>query len=143
MTLTRFHHLTQVHGANLDRWPAEHHAAARELITHSDEARRILAEAAALDHLLDQAGTRLSDARLENMIAELDRRIESPADAEAIPYPPVRPPPHHLWPTAGFLAAMALLGFLGGDPNLLQPSKAPAMHIADAITPSYSIAWGK
>lgn len=141
MTLTRFHHLAEVHGADLDRWPAEHRGAARELLARSGEARRMLDAAAALDRILARTAAGPSDARLEAMLEAIDARID--ADCAASPTrPPVRPV-RHLWPTVAFLAAMAMLGFLTGDPNLLQLHKARTMQIADTMTPSYIVAWEK
>ena len=47
--------LAAAYGGDLDRWPAQHRRAAASLVEGSPEARRRLAEAMALDRLLDRA----------------------------------------------------------------------------------------
>ncbi len=143
MTLSRFHHYAQVHGADIERWPAPVRAAARVLQADSDEARRILAEAAELDRWLDRAAHQATDAQVARLLAAIDEQIDSftPADRpDTAPPPPVRSP----WPAAaGFLVGMALLGFLAGDPALLYRNSEPSMQLADMVTPSTLIAWGR
>lgn len=54
MTLEEFVTLAEAWGGEIARWPAERRVAARRLLLVSPEARRALAEAAALDRLLAQ-----------------------------------------------------------------------------------------
>jgi hypothetical protein len=61
MTLTEFEHLLDVHGADRTRWPLAARASAAALVDSDRTARRLLAEAEALDSVLAQAGTRAPD----------------------------------------------------------------------------------
>lgn len=140
MTISRFHHLAQVHGADIERWPAQVRSAARELLTRSDEARRIIAEAADLDRWLDRAAHQATDAQVERLLAAIDRQLDA---RPAAPMPAVPPLARSLWPAAGFLAGMAILGFVAGDPTLRYRPSEPTMQIADIVTPSTLVAWGR
>lgn len=139
MTIPRFHHLAQTHGADIERWPTATRAAARDLLARSDKAQRILAEAAELDHWLDRA-TQTTDASVERLMAAIDRRI----DAETSnPFSPIVPPARSQWSAVGFLACMAVLGFLAGDPALLHQPESQ-MHFADFVAPSsYLVSWNQ
>jgi hypothetical protein len=55
LTLTRFKTLTEVYGADLQRWPDDERGQAGLLLGGSAEARAMLRNAAAVDHLLDEA----------------------------------------------------------------------------------------
>lgn len=57
MTNERFKELLDAYGANPARWPEAEREAALALAKSSDEARRLLDEAAALDRLIDLAET--------------------------------------------------------------------------------------
>jgi len=55
MTLAEFARLLDVYGGDRTRWPAEARAAAAHLVARDAGARRLLAEAEALDRLLERA----------------------------------------------------------------------------------------
>jgi hypothetical protein len=55
MTQADFERLLEVYGADRSRWPAEARAAAGQLVAHDARARGLLAEAVALDRVLERA----------------------------------------------------------------------------------------
>jgi hypothetical protein len=55
MTLAEFDQLLDVYGADRARWPAELRTAATQLVARDAGALRLLAEAEALDHVLERA----------------------------------------------------------------------------------------
>jgi hypothetical protein len=55
MTLVDFERLLDVYGGDRTRWPAEARAAAAQLAARDARARRVLAEAEALDRVLERA----------------------------------------------------------------------------------------
>ncbi len=55
MTLGDFERLLEVYGGDRTRWPAEERAAAAQLVARDVKARRLLAEAEALDRVLERA----------------------------------------------------------------------------------------
>ena len=55
MTLADFERLLDVYGGDRTRWPAEARAAAAQLVARDAKARRMLAEAEALDRVLERA----------------------------------------------------------------------------------------
>lgn len=140
MTISRFHHLAQVHGADIERWPAQVRAAARELLAGSPEAQRIMAEAADLDRWLDRAAHQATDAQMERLFAAIDGQLDT---LPAVPTTAVPPRARSAWRAAGFLAGMAILGFVAGDPTLPFRPSEPRMQIADVVTPSMLVAWGR
>ena len=110
------------HGADRTRWPAPARLRFAAFIADSPEARRAVAEAEALDRLLDRAPV-TSDARR----AALSDRILSMALAEApsanvVPLPSRRLPTgvrssrwtSSRWSAAALLAASLLVGVFAG-----------------------------
>jgi hypothetical protein len=55
MSLADFERLLEVYGGDRTRWPAEERAAAAQLAVRDEKARRVLAEAEALDRVLERA----------------------------------------------------------------------------------------
>jgi hypothetical protein len=55
MMLADFERLLEVYGGDRSRWPAEDRAAAAQLVARDAKARRLLAEAEALDRVLERA----------------------------------------------------------------------------------------
>lgn len=55
MTLADFERLLDIYGGDRTRWPADGRAAAAQLVSRDAKARRILAEAEALDRVLERA----------------------------------------------------------------------------------------
>lgn len=138
MRIARFIHLAEAHGGDLERWPAAEREAARALLGWSDEARRALEEAQALDVWLDRAAPAVDAERVERLAA----RIEAALDHRT----PVRVPPAwslpRLLPAATFLAVMGLMGVVIGSAGIV-PASAGATDLAGLVTgqPSYLTAW--
>lgn len=80
MTLERFAKLVAAHGAALTRWPQADQAGARRLLAASPQAVALLADAAALDALLDQLPEPEPSAAL---MTRLSSAVEARLDAEA------------------------------------------------------------
>jgi hypothetical protein len=87
MTMAELARLLDVYGAERTRWPAEARAAAAVLVTSDAHARRLVAEAEALDRLLDRAP--LPDVAVEAALAE--RIVAAAQRSPRI----VRPPSNH------------------------------------------------
>jgi hypothetical protein len=68
MTLADFERLLDVYGGDRTRWPAEERAAAAQLVARDARARGILAEAEALDRVLERAP--LPSLAIEAALAE-------------------------------------------------------------------------
>ena len=68
MTLADFERLLDVYGGDRTRWPAEARAAAAQLVARDARARGILAEAEALDRVLERAP--LPSLAIEAALAE-------------------------------------------------------------------------
>lgn len=138
MRIARFIHLAEAHGGDLERWPAAERDAARELLGWSDEARRALEEAQALDVWLDRAAPAVDAERVERLAT----RIEAALDRrDPVPAPPGWSVPR-LWPAATFLAVMGLMGVVIGSAGLV-PGSAGATGLAGLVTaqPSYMTVW--
>jgi hypothetical protein len=150
MNIARFRRLSQALGADLDRWPVAEREAAEALLARSDEARRLLNEARALDRWLDQAAIEVDDATVSRLSAAIVSRVDR-LDGEsqgrsrgriqaAVPVPWMRP--RSLWPATAFLAAMGIVGFLAGESGLLFPHAAETSDFATLVAPqSIIIAW--
>jgi hypothetical protein len=74
LDLERFEHLLDVHGADLERWPEELRANARELLQSSAPAQLAWSRAEALAAVLDAAPDVLPSAALSARIAALPAR---------------------------------------------------------------------
>jgi len=139
MTLTDFEQLLEIYGADRVRWPAEARAGAAQLMARDAGARRMLAEAEALDRVLGSApvpALAVEAALAERIVAAAQRspRIvkleESPAAAAAAPVQAtalpavVRPSPRRVRllgreaRAVGFLAACLAIGVVLGDSDL-------------------------
>lgn len=76
MTIAELEQLLDVYGADRVRWPAEARAAAANLVASDAGARRLLAETAALDHVLERApvpGLAVEAAVAERIVAAAQR----------------------------------------------------------------------
>jgi hypothetical protein len=95
MTLAELGQLLDVYGADRVRWPAEVRAAAAPLIAKDAEARRLLAEAEALDRVLDSAPVpplAIEAALAERIVAAAQRspRIVKLEEARPVAATPVQ-----------------------------------------------------
>lgn len=131
-SVTDFGRMAELYGGDIKRWPADTRARALMLLAHSGEARAILDGAAALDAVLDRAAApAVSDERAERVLARLSERMDDLAPP--VPYSlTAARNTLRLWPTAGFLAAMGIAGFLVCASGLL-PAPASATDFTSAL----------
>ena len=134
MMIWRFRRLIAAYGADPGRWPPGRRRRAEALLARSAKARRLLAEAQALDSLL------LADAKLP-----ADERLAAAIIARATALPQERAPTpvrgftldwslSRLWPQAVGLAAAAVLGFVVGWTDLLPVSTGgDTIDLADVL----------
>ena len=112
MKIDCFQQKADAFGGDLSRWPPADQKAAGELLRNSAQARRIIADALALDAQLRGAGGAVDGARVEKNAAAIFARIDAlPARRPAAP--PARPVLSPRW-SVGFIAAMALMGVVSG-----------------------------
>ncbi|KAA0592606.1 hypothetical protein J2848_006105 [Azospirillum lipoferum] len=137
MTLKEFKRYADAYGADLDRWPHSARIDALALLDDSAEARDLLVDAAVTDALLDAAPTPLVSARREARV--YDRIADCLAQRvvpEFVPWflsrPPFRPAP-----LAGFLAGMALAGFLSYSQGLISFEKTSTPSLSGVMIVSY------
>jgi hypothetical protein len=155
MTLAELGQLLDVYGADRVRWPANVRAAAAHFVARDVEARRLLAEAEALDRVLESApvpALAVEAALVERIVAAAQRsprivKIEDsrPAVAGATSVQAAAPPvvvtpgsrrPRLLGREAravGFLAASLVIGVVLGNSELtpqLLPELADMTGIA-------------
>jgi hypothetical protein len=71
LSLEEFDEALAVHGSQLQRWPEELRSAAERLLEHSTTAQALLADAARLDRLLDEAPVFEPSARLAARVAQI------------------------------------------------------------------------
>jgi hypothetical protein len=157
MMLAEFERLLDVYGGDRTRWPAEARAAAGQLVGRDAKARRMLAEAEALDRVLARAPlpSLASEAVLAERIVTAAQRSPrivrtSPAqpgraaatEAQALP-----PRPAASWKRllradvrgAAVLAASLVAGIVLGISNVPQ-SVLPGLEDLDGDQGSYSLA---
>lgn len=159
MSFTDFERLLDVYGGDRTRWPAEARAAAAQLVARDANARRVLAEAEALDRVLERAplpGLAVEAALAERIVAAAQRspRIVKIATGQSsvvsLPEGRTRLPRHagpwKLWfargdvRAAGVLAAALIVGVFIGVSNVPQ-SVVPALaDLPAADRGAYSLA---
>lgn len=71
LSLARFEQLVEAYGGDIDRFPLRERVAAKALVLRSQEARRVLDAARALDALLASARERASSPQLEAALAAI------------------------------------------------------------------------
>jgi hypothetical protein len=155
MTIGDFERLLDVYGSDRSRWPVEARASAGQLVARDKAARRLLAEAEALDRMLERAPlpSLAEEAALADRILAAARRsprmvpvarTDTAARARrAIDnvvrlHNNMRTRPRWLTPTglggaAGMLAASLVLGIFIGLSNLSQ-GVVPALEDMTGIT---------
>ena len=153
MTLTEFERLLEIYGSDRTRWPVAARASAGQLVARLPAARRLLAEAEALDRVLERAPmTSLArEAALAERIIAAARRsprmvaksaaTRPPTDAEELPDQPRWLTPRTAFGgAAGALAASLVLGVLIGLSSLSQ-SVLPALEqmTGIALSPTTSV----
>ncbi len=139
MNLDRFAEIVAAYGADPALWPAAERRAAEALAQASSEARRLLDQAAPLDHLLRQAAMPQPSADLaQRILARLPgqtavRRISAWKEFSLAAFPF-----RAAWPQFAVLALALSLGIgagLGGLEEILAEDSTPyavQMVIADA-----------
>ena len=125
MNLERFRELMDAYGGDPRRWPPMERGPAAELLAASAEARAMLAEAAALDRLLDGAPSMAPVALdAERLIAHVTAAAQDRPSFR--PVGGMRPASRGLWLRAASLAAATVLGFVVGWTELADTSEATA-----------------
>ena len=141
MTIAEFERLLDVYGSDRSRWPVEARAGAGLLVARDKAARRLLAEAEALDRALERAPlpSLVEEAALAERIIAAARRsprmvpptaaasavIVEPVAGNVVRLPAARPrsrwiASRALGGAAGMLAASLALGVFLGLSNLSQ-----------------------
>jgi hypothetical protein len=151
MKIERFQHLAEAFGGDLSRWPQAEQSAAGALLRTDPAAQRIVADAQALDALLARAALPVDDPCVERTAAAIFARLDAAPPqkrAAALAQLSLR------W-SAGFIAAMALVGVVSGAaaPPLRSPAAVAAtpviadslMGVADAgyYSTRYMAAWAQ
>ncbi len=119
-------HLLDVYGADRSRWPAAERLQLASFIASDPRARVELAEAAALDAVLDRAPS-VSAAREPVLLARIARAVS----ADGVPRPqPIAMPTavqsvkaRKVWllPATALMAACLMLGIVSGSSTLFSP----------------------
>jgi hypothetical protein len=132
MTLTEFERLLDVYGGDRTRWPTEARAAAAQLVARDGGARRLLAEAEALDRVLERAplpALAKEGALADRIVAAAQRSpriVRISSDQSALPAAPAaaangRTPLRFSSArvgAAGLLVASLMIGVVIGRTNL-------------------------
>jgi hypothetical protein len=132
MTLAEFERLLDVYGGDRTRWPTEARAAAAQLVARDAEARRLLAEAEALDRVLERAplpALAKEGALADRIVAAAQRSPRIVKIAGARPVQPAVPAAAGRGRTpvrlssasvgaAGLLVASLMIGVVIGRTNL-------------------------
>ncbi|UKJ77933.1 hypothetical protein [Azospirillum brasilense] len=135
MTLKEFKRFADLYGGDIDRWPRTDGVDALILLENSAEARAILADAAALDALLDRAAPAVEESSVQRVMDGIAARLDAPAEAAPVPWS-LSAPPMRFWPTAGFLAAMGMVGFLAAVQGILPVQTPQANGYAEVVVTS-------
>lgn len=137
----------EISGADRTRWPAQERLRFAPLIAQSEEARRLVAEAAALDRLLDTmpaADTSKLGSLIDRIVAAAEAEGQPHAGSNVIPMSAARraptrsaPPVYQRssWRAAALLAASLFVGAFVGTSGLLNsamPSLAQEFDVAEA-----------
>ena len=144
--------LLEVYGADRTRWPARERLRFASLITDAPEAQRLVAEAAALDRLLDQAPTASKEreqALNERIVVAAQAQqntpdrssTAAPAIANTVRFPVWARRPQHSrsvsvseWPAAGLLAASLIFGVMLGSAGTLDSTMQEVAEVAGLST---------
>lgn len=137
----------EVSGADRTRWPAQERLRFAPLISGSEEARRLLAEAAALDRLLDKAPA-ANPAKFDHLIDRIVAAAQAEGQPRADNVVPIasarraqaaaaKRPVHQRssWRAAALLAASLVVGAFVGTSGLLRsavPSLGSEYDVAEA-----------
>ncbi|PWC39238.1 hypothetical protein [Azospirillum sp. TSO35-2] len=137
MTLKEFKRYAAAYGANMDRWPRSALPEALALLDGCTEARDTLADVAVTDALLDAASAPVVSSRRE---AQVYDRIAACLAERVVPdFVPwfLSRPPFRAAPLAGFLATMAVVGFLSYSQGLVSFQKTTTPSLSGVMIVSY------
>jgi len=157
MVLTEFERLLDVYGGDRTRWPVDARPAAAQLVARDRSAQRLLAEAVALDRVLERAPLPslaieaaladriVSAAQRSPRIVSLGDAAESPAEAKG---PRLAPSDSvtRAWllradlRKAAVLAASLMIGVYIGVSNLPQQIVPTLIGASDRTGVSYNLA---
>jgi hypothetical protein len=123
--LDRFRELLDAYGAEPRRWPASERVMAEQMLARDPEARTLRTKAAGIDGLLDRA-TPLSPPIIdaEIVIGAITANSQSPAAEVVTLRPAGRAKANTFWLKVGSLVAAAMIGFLLGVTQLMNPGDA-------------------
>lgn len=125
LSLERFEKLVESFGGDVDRFPARERAPAKALVLRSQEARRMLDAARALDAMLALARDGSPSVELESALAEIPRRhVQQRPVATLLPFRSRN---------VGYLAAAAalLLGVLSGVVGATESEPSAAVESSE------------
>lgn len=143
MKIEYFRQMADAYGADIARWPLAVQGEAGRLLAASSEAATIIAEAGALDRLLDQAAGHIADADMDRVWGGIAARLNAePSPVRTSLWTRVRP---HL-PAAAFLASMLAIGMISGNWHAVERAERAAL--GSAINAQFSqestlIAWNE
>lgn len=133
-------HLLDVYGANRARWPARERLRYSGFVAEDPDARRMIAEAYALDRVLDMAPVP-QPANLDDLTARIMASAGAyaePARGGVVPLRPRTLPKSRTfndsilgWPAAALLAASLVLGVFVGTSGVID---GPMQSIASIST---------
>jgi hypothetical protein len=147
-------HLLDVCGADRTRWPARERLRFASFISEDEEARRLVAESAALDALLDRAPSASEDrehALKERIVAAALRSSETklavvtaggeaPAMARVPTWlrgaPSARAHQRQEWPAAALLAASLVVGVMLGSAGTFDATMQQVAEATGIDTPA-------
>jgi hypothetical protein len=118
--------LLESHGADRTRWPARDRLRFAQMIAEDAEARRLVAEATALDSLLELAPApsvareQEIGARILALAQAQPRAVETRPEEELRARPRVQRPGLRHLPAAALLAASLLVGIFAGTSGVIE-----------------------
>lgn len=155
MTPAEFIRLLEVYGGDRVRWPADERAAAAQLVARDPASSRLLAEAEALDRILERAPlpALAAEAALADRIVSAAQRsprmVKTAADSLPAQASPVDTKAERAWSprfprrdfgAAGMLAASLAAGILIGFSSLPQSVLPALADLVGADRGSYNLA---
>ncbi|MFC5357693.1 hypothetical protein [Azospirillum himalayense] len=135
MTLKEFKRFADLYGGDIDRWPATDGVDALTLLENCAEARAILVDAVALDALLDRAAPVVAEDSVQRVLDGIATKLDAPVERLPAPWS-LAAPPMRFWPTAGFLAAMGMVGFFAAVQGVLPVQSAQTRNYAEVVVTS-------
>jgi hypothetical protein len=126
MEMEALQRLLESHGADRTRWPARDRLRFAQMLAEDTEARRLVAEAAALDRLLELAPAPNEEreqeigARIVALAQRQPRAVETRPEVQPRARPRVQRPGLRHLPAAALLAASLLVGVFAGTNGVLE-----------------------